>query len=281
MISLSQDNVVQIWDLENNILRYSFAGFINTILVYKDFLFGAATFNRIILSNYVKNRKVCVLSGHTDEIITLFLIENNTLASASRAGEIFFWDLDTCTFKTSLIGHSDSVNALACNSNGILASGGLDLEIKIWNISSGELLFNLTDDSFNCTRSLLFLPNGYLISLSFDGKIGIWDVDMGRLKRKLSNRYHMLFTFIYLSPDGDLVSGSTDNLLSVWDVENGSLKANFILSDIAESSLISSVVVIPNKYLITGSWDHAIIFWPLNNTTINSEYTTDYIKPYG
>ena len=72
------------------------------------------------------------MSGHTDSVFSLAVLQNGDLASGSWDNTIKIWDTNTGSLKRTLVGHTGYVWSLAVLQNGDLASGSWDNTIKIW-----------------------------------------------------------------------------------------------------------------------------------------------------
>ncbi len=75
------------------------------------------------------------LTGHSNRVYLLVVLQNGDLASGSDDKTIKIWDSSTGSLKRTLTGHSNAVLSLAVLQNGDLASGSFDKTIKIWAFS--------------------------------------------------------------------------------------------------------------------------------------------------
>jgi len=80
-----------------------------------------------------------MLTGQSDWVRSLAVLQNGDLASGSFDQTIKIWDSSTGSLKRTLTGHSDWVMSIAVLQNGDLASGSGDKSIKIWDSSTGSL----------------------------------------------------------------------------------------------------------------------------------------------
>jgi phospholipase A-2-activating protein len=74
-----------------------------------------------------------IQTGHAGYILSLAVLRNGYLASASQDRNIKIWNTDTSSLIRTLTGHTSYVYALTVLPNGNLASGCGDFTIKIWN----------------------------------------------------------------------------------------------------------------------------------------------------
>jgi NTE family protein len=104
---------------------------------------------------------------------SLILLNDGTLASASRVGTIKMWDISTGEEIKTLKGHTDGVTSLILLNDGILASASYDKTIKLWDISTGKEIKTLKGHT-DGVISLILLNDGILASASYDNTIKLW-----------------------------------------------------------------------------------------------------------
>ena len=121
------------------------------------------------------------LSGHTNDVNDLVLINSYLLASSSADFKIRIWDLTTNATKFILAEHTNTVNGLKLVSSDILASGSQDATVKFWNVTSGSLIRTFTGHTANIMLSvdLLYAEQTQLISGSHDQTIKLWNISTG------------------------------------------------------------------------------------------------------
>ncbi len=112
------------------------------------------------------------LDGHYEDIKSLKLIDNNTLASCSEDTTVKIWDLKSGKCLRTLKGHSNGALSLQLVGENKLASGA-DQSIIIWDLQSGQNIRALKGH-LGGVWSLQLLANGHLSSGSGDASIKIW-----------------------------------------------------------------------------------------------------------
>ncbi|MCF2149849.1 WD40 repeat domain-containing protein [Desmonostoc muscorum LEGE 12446] len=175
-----------------------------------------------------------------------------------------------------LSGHSDSVLCVAISRDGkMLASGdgdvydGLRLRtIKLWNLTTGELLTNLTGHS-SPVLSIDFSPDGQTLAsasnMEFqDGNIKLWDIRTGRVKQTLGSSLVSLRTScVAFSPDGEtLATGHFDAAIRLWHPISG----KEIRTLRGHGWDVNSLTFSPDgRFLVSGGIDGAIMIWNWRN----------------
>jgi WD40 repeat protein len=85
---------------------------------------------------YLKKIFKATLTGHSNYVLSLAVLQIGDFASGSDDKTIKIWDSLTWSLKRTLTGHSNWVYSLAVLQKGDLASGSSDKTIKIWDSSA-------------------------------------------------------------------------------------------------------------------------------------------------
>jgi WD40 repeat protein len=145
--------------------------------------------------------------------------DGKLLVVATTRG-IYIYDAQTFLEK-KYIPTDDSVNCLAFSPDGAtIASTFRRGAVRLWQLSSGELLDTLENNTGYSSSSLLFSPDGSLLfSASGDHVIRAWQISDGKLLRTFrgAGGYSAdeMVDSISISPDGSLLA-TTDGYERVW-----------------------------------------------------------------
>lgn len=122
------------------------------------------------------NNFQCVktLTGHTEYVNCLELINDFTLASGSSDSTIRLWNLTTYSSEVIKTGLKNSVDCLKLLSSNLIASGSKNC-VHIWNTITLSCVFKLNEHT-DCVSQIEMLLNGHLTSSSLDKTIKIWDL---------------------------------------------------------------------------------------------------------
>ena len=146
----------------------------------EDSLFVGASDNVIYeldKSTYEVKQK---LTGHTNSVFALALIDASTLVSTGRDGMIRAWDLTIGKEVHAVPAHEYQAKSLSYNGS-ILLSSSMDKTIKLWS-KELELLkvidFEKYEGHTNCINKVQWLDDDTFISCSDDRSIYLWKVEI-------------------------------------------------------------------------------------------------------
>jgi WD40 repeat protein len=161
------------------------------------------------------------LIGHTDMILSLSSLDDQTLASSSLNKHVYIWNILNGTVKFNLTKDNKYfIESLVSLENMYLVGGSIDQTIIVWNATNGEIvqILIIKEGPF---MSLKLLPNNDLACASYDGIIVILDMKNYTIKRKI--RWHLFISSIDFLPNGDLISTSHFEV-KIWNVTSGACK---------------------------------------------------------
>ena len=187
MASGSDDSTIQIWSISTGQTLITINAGVNvySLKLLSNGFYLAAGFNsgKIKIYNINNNGSlVSTLTGHTDWVEDLALINSNLLASSSYDKTVRLWNLTTNTSKVFLNGHSDRVYGLKLVSSDTLASGSFDKTVKLWNTTSGTLIRTLANHTSYIFWSVdMLISNEILVSGSDDKTIKTWNISTGQV----------------------------------------------------------------------------------------------------
>jgi WD40 repeat protein len=195
----------------------------------------------IQLWNLCTGELLHTLEGHSDRVVSVaFSPDGQILASGSLDKTIKLWSLTTGKLLCTLEGHlgnckrsSDSynffnVNSVAISPDGrVLASGGGDKSIKLWNLSTGDLVQTLEEDSaYIDSVTLAFSPEGQILaSGGSDSVIKLWNLSTGELLGSLDGGLGSIrgidfrcVNSVAFSPDGRFLVNVIGITVKVWRI---------------------------------------------------------------
>ena len=123
---------------------------------------------KIKFLNYNEKKCINTLKGHSDCILTMILLNDNTLCSDDSANQIKIWDWDNCRLLYNLNRHLKWVKCLFQFNDDIIISGSDDKTIKIWKVQ--QYIRTKFGHNHN-DRTLYKLNNEKFVSGRFDNNI--------------------------------------------------------------------------------------------------------------
>ncbi len=221
LISCSDDDTINLWNLATNKFTRSFVGHTSNVLSIavtpdsKVLVSGAL--DGIRLWDLIQRRPLAVLAGLDNSVYRLAISPNGqTLASGDNNGVIKLWDLKAGRLVSTFSAHSNTVSSLAFTPDGsTLVSASRDHTIKLWNVSTGELVHTLIGHN-NWVNAITINPNGRILASAGKDGIKLWSLPTGKLIKTLYGHSDWV-SAIAFSPDGTmLASGGFDTRVDIW-----------------------------------------------------------------
>ena len=189
-------------------------------------------------------RVVPMHDAHADIVRWLRFSQQGKTLISGYGPVTLFWSVQKRqverTFCPDTEGFSFGLNSVLSPCEKFLAFGGhysTDITIAVWEITSGNLIVELTGLE-KPVRRMVYSPNGdFLVNGSSMGMLNVWDTQCWEKRHELIGHTDEI-TNVEFHPDGrQLVTTSHDRTTRVWNIENGeqvgSLPLDPILEDIS------------------------------------------------
>ena len=123
-----------------------------------------------------------------------------------------------------LEGHEGRVSAVALHPDQQhILSGGEDTKIIMWDITTGEMLSELTGHEVPIL-SIVFNNEGDIAaSADSDGTVIVWDTVAGTEIRRFEEEHDAANVIIFAPDDNSLIVGYADGIVDRYDIESGDL----------------------------------------------------------
>lgn len=214
------------------------------------------------------------LEGHTDSINDLaFSPDGTKIASASDDGSVMIWSTqDGIRLEEIWAGEVNpnmktDVKSIRFHPKGerIAACYG-DGTVILWEIASGESIFKLPGDNWEC--AVTFSPDGEILAASSEvGLVNLFNARSGEksqfLDLSLDESGQENAKCLVYSPDGSLLAvGMSDGKVFLFDAYSGERLR--ILR--GHSMYITALAFSQNGHmLISGSYDGTVLFWEMDS----------------
>ena len=163
-------------------------------------------------------------TNHTDFVLGLEWIYQDTIASGSNDETIQIWSISTGATKLSINASAD-VRSLKLLNNGFhLACGLSNGNISIYDINNGNLISTLSGHR-SWVNDLIQMSDDLLASSSSDDTVRIWNLTTNSTKFNLTGHNSTVYGLKLISSDL-LASGSWDSTIKLWNITNGQLIRN-------------------------------------------------------
>jgi len=189
LLSVSQDKIVRLWDLNKNQNIVNYYGHNYPIWDVSfsphDLYFATASNDRtarLWKSDHIYPLRI--FAGHFSDVNTVRFHPNiNYIATGSEDCTSRFWDVQTGKCVRLFKGHKGPIYSLTISNDGkTLVTGSDDKTIKLWDIGSGNCIKTFEGHD-GVVYSLDFNENGRILaSGSSDNTVRLWDIDNLREK---------------------------------------------------------------------------------------------------
>lgn len=216
--------------------------------------------NVIRLWDIQEERSRAVWSGHSNWVLSLSFSHDGTrLASGSQDGTIRIWDVATGTTRGILEGHQSPIYGLAFDRRDrLLVSGGEDRTVRLWDLATYSSTASWSGHN-GWIRSVAIHPYEPVVaSASHDKTVCLWNLDSGQKKSILYGHKDAVFSVAF-SPDGMmLASASHDQTIRLWDYDKLSTRA--VLR--GHLDRLHAVAFNPKgTMLASAGWDADVCLW--------------------
>lgn len=270
-ILVSVDDIVRIWDIEENKLQRKIEAQGNAISIAlssdgKNLAIGTSD-DTILLWDAVNWKHSMTLEGHTNTVfLVVFSPNGKVVASASYEDTIRIWDVQTGDLQYTFNADISDSRKLLFSPDGRYLMGIVKVEgvtkICTWDIEDGELITS-TDTEIDVDEypSMDFSHDGLTIVTTDDQfNINFWNVATGkRIDIFIPNAkgYDVAF-----SPDNKTVALEFSDKISLWDIETGELRKTL---EGHISALNSIVFSSDGTKLVSSCRDSTVILWDITD----------------
>jgi WD40 repeat protein len=221
---------IKIWDDDGNLTQTpSLQGTNSFVLALKLLpngnLISGFDDGSMVIWNLTNGQKVFewpINSAHSQALLALELINDFTVASASRDRFIKFWNFLNGTLINSIQNPNGGVSSLLMLCNGTLLSGdeaGL-FSIRMWDIQNNTQLGTLIGHK-GSVNALELVNSEILASGSTDNSVILWNLTNGQMFKTLTGPSSSQVWSLKRLTDTTLASGSNDHNILIWDIITG------------------------------------------------------------
>jgi WD40 repeat protein len=276
-ISASEDQTLQLWDLETGQTLRTLQGHtsaVGAVAVTPDGrrAISASEDQTLRLWDLETGQTLRTLQGHTSAVDAVAVTPDGHRAiSASEDQTLRLWDLETGQTLRTLQGHTSAVGTVAVTTDGRRAvSGSADKTARLWDLSAKDpganpVVLRGHEDAVNAVA--ISPDNHWVVTGSGDATARLWDLsakDPGANPVVLHGHEDAV-NAVVISPDNRwVITGSWDATARLWDLSAKDPGANPVVLR-GHDSRINAVAVSPdNRWLVTGSDDKTVRVWDLS-----------------
>ena len=226
LASCGEDQIVNLWDMENNKHLRSFRGYKNEVFsaVFSPDGRTVASSSKesVHLWNTEGEEHLRSVIAHAAILDVTFSPDGKTVASGNGDNTISLLQTKTGKHMSTLTGHKSKVSNVTFSPDGkTLASVG-DESIRLWDARTSKHLHTLSESKY---RSVAFSPDGEtLATKNWDGNVHLWDTKTNEVVYTFTKQKHWVFHMAF-SPNGQLLGllQDEDRNRSLWDIKTNEL----------------------------------------------------------
>ena len=274
-----QNGKVKVWEDDGNLTRtLQSSGFIQCLKILPNGNLISGSFDSsMVIWNLTSGEKVFdwpINTAHTSAIFAFEVIDDLTVASASRDSYIKFWNFLNGS-QTKYIKDSAGVSTLLRLQNGSLISGDDSAvgNIRIWELENGTLLNTLKGHT-NRINALEMITNEVLASGSQDGWVILWNLLNGQQINKLTRTPASEVWSLKKLCDNSIASGYSDHYIYVWSATNQTTSPSIIYPK-DHLNIVEALDLLNENTLLSGSLDAKIDFWNISSGTLLKSILSD------
>ena len=200
-----------------------------------------------------------------------FAQSGDWMASGSREGNIYLWNLDNTVNTSVLKGHTDCIRTFTFSPNGKqLVSGAEDETVRVWDVKSATEMDRLPMGKPCLPFGLTYSPCGDFVVCDLETEIRFWCADQFTTLRsiKQSKPYRRTYPLAF-SHCGRYLAGATwwekgiENLaVRIWNVET----TEEVAALQGHTSIVQFLSFSPDgKVLAGGCGNGTILLWDLES----------------
>ncbi len=278
IISGSNDEKLQVWDSQGNLLAHQFSAengwsrdnreAINVAFGSSDNDFVNACGEILKLWDTFVNRKRNSIHILCKVNSVALSPDNQIIAIASNNSHIRLWNIEEQSLGEPFSGYESSypIQSVKFSPNGeYIVSGSFDQTVRLWDLN-GKLINTpfIGHDQF--VYSVAFSPDGTgIVSGGLDG-IRIWDTHGYKATQVIKDHQGEVNVAVF-SPDGNYIfSGGDDGNLRLWDIKGNLIDKTSINSQDAITCLSISL---DGKYIVSGSYEGDLRLWSIQNQRLH------------
>jgi WD40 repeat protein len=261
------DNSIDLLDLSTGIIIKEFNKFKSSSELFaidneKGIAFSGSEEGSIIISNLNTGLELTRLLGHSKIISPIAFTPDGSMAlSGANDNTCILWDLALGKAVRKLIGHNFTINSVAMTPDGkwAISSGYWDGNCIFWNLTTGEQLYTLKNNSK--VLALAITPDGKLALAGYkDSTCILWDLNTGQPINRLYGHKKWV-SAISISPDGSTaLSGSYDKTCIFWDLH----PRNNLKNKISHTDSVYQVIETSGKEMAIFGYGDRILIWDQN-----------------
>ena len=288
ILSVSDDNIIRVWNAADGSLLHAFEGHQETI--------SSASFcpkgRQIVSSSFDKTIRIwdmergflgskAVYQGNSSINALSFISGSRNFASVDGDGNVIIWSLDDKALQNILCKRSCGISCVDISPQGNqIAFVDYDNNIEIWDIRHIEKLCEIKSEWIIHHYDIGVVPpptgkhNGSILSIAFskdgnhiittseDKTVKMWDVSTGQLIGNFIGHSDYVYSASFSPDNRQIISCSRDYTIRIWDVKTSQLQKK-LTGHVRQ--VVTVVYTHDGKKIVSGSTDKTIKIWNVSD----------------
>ena len=221
-----------------------------------------------------------IITSHKDVVMSIILLKDGRIASASIDKTIKIFDCDTYECIMSMSGHTRGIECIIQVESEQIVSCANDKSIRVWSVSltDYECLHTCEDAHKSPINKIIELTNGKIASCSFDLTIKIWNLFPQFFElMELTGNTSFINSIIYLTCFGlnHIVSGTSNEVL-VFSPNSPQYQTK--IAENISCQFNNSLLVVDNTLIVGG--EKQITFIKLPKYIKTGSYAVDDVEHF-
>ncbi|MES1920093.1 hypothetical protein MHBO_001812 [Bonamia ostreae] len=197
----------------------------------QDFILGRCKGDIVFISSKTLDVEKTISHSEQDPFVA-FDCKNGLLLAANKSGFVKLWDLDTSSFRKTLVSRFKNLSDIKISPSGELAAlASFKNVVKVISISEGYVKQQLILK--NSLNKLFWKDDFTILCCANDGNIIKWDLKT-KLSQNRQNHYSAVTSLRFFESEGEnlILSSARDKIVTLWKSENLKILKTFLVQEV-------------------------------------------------
>jgi WD40 repeat protein len=270
-VSVSDDKAGRLWNLDTGTVSLTLTGHSDMAVLAaaradsRQVATGDAT-GHVRFWSPIDGSSQGVLGAHVGAMRGLqFHPNNQQIVTAGEDGLLKLWQLPIVEPRL-LAGHKTQVRAVAITNNSQLAVTGSDAGVRVFNVTTGQLVRELTE-AVGSIATVAISPNNLISAAAGEsGTIKFWNLNDGVDRLTISGHDQPINDLAFHADNARIASAGSDGTIRIWRLPVAPIAITGHTADVVSVSASST-----GQMFASASTDKSVRIWnPTNGQAIRT-----------